>query len=53
LDLALGYNKNHSAALKNLRLVSELDGKPAVIPLKPAQNRWSKFRSKVAKIVGG
>jgi Flp pilus assembly protein TadD len=53
LDLALGYNKNHSAALNNLRLVSELDGKPAVIPLKPAQTRWSKFRSKVAKIVGG
>ena len=53
LDLALGYNKNHSAALNNLRLVSELDGKPAVIPLKPAQNKWGKFRSKVAKIVGG
>jgi Flp pilus assembly protein TadD len=53
LDLALGYNKNHAAALNNLRLVSELDGKPAVIPLKPAQTKWSKFRSKVAKIVGG
>jgi Flp pilus assembly protein TadD len=53
LDLALGYNKNHAAALKNLRLVSELDGKPAVIPLKPAQTKWGKFRSKVAKIVGG
>jgi tetratricopeptide (TPR) repeat protein len=53
LDLALGYNKNHAAALNNLRLVSELDGKPAVIPLKPAQTKWGKFRSKVAKIVGG
>jgi Flp pilus assembly protein TadD len=53
LDLALGYNKNHSAALNNLRLVSELDGKPAVIPLKPSQTKWGKFRSKVAKIVGG
>jgi Flp pilus assembly protein TadD len=53
LDLALGYNKNHAAALNNLRLVSELDGKPAVIPLKPAQTKWSKFRSKLAKIVGG
>jgi tetratricopeptide (TPR) repeat protein len=53
LDLALGYNKNHAAALNNLRLVSELDGKPAVIPLKPAQTKWGKFRSKMAKIVGG
>jgi Flp pilus assembly protein TadD len=53
LDLALGYNKHHAAALNNLRLVSELDGKPAVIPLKPAQTKWGKFRSKVAKIVGG
>lgn len=53
LDLALGYNKTHAAALNNLRLVSELDGKPAVIPLKPARTKWSKFRSTLAKIVGG
>lgn len=53
LDLALGYNRNHAAALNNLRLVSELDGKPAVIPMKPVQTRWSKFRSAVLKLVGG
>ena len=56
LDLALGYNKNHAEALKNLRLVSELDGKPAVIPLKPVQSKWSRFKSKMSKladIVGG
>ena len=53
LDLALGYNKNHAAALNNLRLVSKLDGKPAVIPLKPAQTKGGKFRSTIAKIVGG
>lgn len=53
LDLALGYNKTHAAALNNLRLVSELDGKPAVIPLRPARTKWSKFRSTLAKIVGG
>ena len=33
IDIALGYNQQHSAALKNLRLVSELDGKPAEINL--------------------
>ena len=36
LDLALGYNRTYPAALNNLRLVSELDGKPASIPAKPA-----------------
>ena len=39
LDLALGYNKSHAAALSNLKLVSELDGKPAVIPMKPRENQ--------------
>lgn len=53
LDAALGYNKNHAAALKNLRLVSELDGKPAAIPLKPVRTKWGKFRSTLAKMVGG
>jgi hypothetical protein len=53
LDLALGYNKDHPAALANLKLVSELDGKPAVIPIKPVQTKWSRFRSTIAKIVGG
>jgi tetratricopeptide (TPR) repeat protein len=53
LDLALGYNNKHAAALNNLRLVSELDGKPAVIPLKPVQSKWSRFKSKISKIVGG
>ncbi|HTM50240.1 MAG TPA: tetratricopeptide repeat protein [Bryobacteraceae bacterium] len=53
LDLALGYNKSHAAALSNLKLVSELDGKPAVIPLKPIRSGWSKFFSAVFKVVGG
>jgi len=53
LDLALGYNKSHAAALSNLKLVSELDGKPAVIPIKPVRTKWGKFRSAVLKVVGG
>jgi hypothetical protein len=53
LDLALGYNRSHTAALTNLKLVSELDGKPAVIPIKPVGTKWSRFRSAVAKIMGG
>jgi len=53
LDLALGYNKTHAAALNNLKLLSELDGKPAVVPVKPARTRWGKFRSAVVKVMGG
>ncbi len=41
---ALGYNRTHSAALANLKLVSELDGKPAIIPAAQARKsmaaRW-------------
>jgi tetratricopeptide (TPR) repeat protein len=53
LDLALGYNKGHAAALSNLKLVSELDGKPAAIPVKPVSTRWGKFRTAVRKAMGG
>ncbi|MEO7653559.1 MAG: hypothetical protein ABIZ80_24130 [Bryobacteraceae bacterium] len=54
IDLALGYNRTHTAALNNLRLVSELDGKPAVIPLKQAQKRWDRIRVAVKRaVVGG
>lgn len=44
LDLALGYNKSHQAALKNLKLVSQLDGKPAVLPIKSIQERRARHR---------
>ena len=53
LDVALGYNKDNAAALNNMKLLSELDGKPAVIPIKPVRTRWSKFRSAVLKAMGG
>lgn len=44
LELALGYNKSHSAALNNLKLVSALDGKPASVPPKPVRKRWARVR---------
>ena len=44
LDLALGYNKSHSAALRNLELVGRLDGSPASLELlKPQDTRWRRF----------
>ncbi|MGH9718784.1 MAG: hypothetical protein ACRD8O_01110 [Bryobacteraceae bacterium] len=53
IDLALGYNKRHPAALRNLRVVSQLDGKPAVLPIKPVQSRWGKIRAAIVKAVKG
>ena len=39
LDIALGYNKSHPAALKNLELVSRLDGKPAAVAATAPESR--------------
>lgn len=44
LDSALDYNRSHAAALANLRLVSELDGKPAEISI----HRHKRSRGPVA-----
>jgi Flp pilus assembly protein TadD len=44
---ALGYNRTHSAALANLKLVSELDGKPAIVPVAASPKGWT-ARWKVA-----
>jgi tetratricopeptide (TPR) repeat protein len=54
LDLALGYNRAHPAALKNLELVGRLDGKPATLQVKPlAATRWKRFESSVRKLFVG
>ena len=45
LEIALSYNKAHSAALHNLELVSRLDGKPATISAKPAESRWERLKA--------
>ena len=51
LDVALGYNRQHPAALKNLQLVSRLDGTPATMILTPATgSRWTRFRSSFLKL---
>lgn len=45
LNLALGYNRAHSAALSNLRLVSQLDGKPATVEIQPPPVRRSALKA--------
>jgi Flp pilus assembly protein TadD len=49
LDIALGYNRSYPAALSNLKLVSELDGKPASITPKPVQSRWGRLKTGLRK----
>jgi Flp pilus assembly protein TadD len=53
LEIALGYNKSHPAALHNLELVSRLDGKPAVIDTKPPESAWERFKAGLMRLWGG
>jgi Flp pilus assembly protein TadD len=54
IDAALGYNRQHSAALTNLALVSRLDGKPAEIVLPArAEGRWIRARKTWKRLWGG
>lgn len=43
LEIALGYNKAHEAALRNLQLVSELDGRPFAVNTRSAHSKWKRF----------
>jgi Flp pilus assembly protein TadD len=53
IDIALGYNRRHAAALANLQLVSRLDGKPAALPMKPLQSRWGRIWVSLRRAAGG
>ena len=44
LEIALSYNNAYPAALKNLELVSRLDGHPATLAVKPAESRWQRWK---------
>ena len=54
LDLALSYNKAHSAALRNLELVASLDGNPATLTRsEPVETRWQRFNAGLRKLFVG
>jgi Flp pilus assembly protein TadD len=53
LQLALGYNKTHPAALKNLELVSRLDGRDATLPAPPRVTRWKRFTTGFVRFILG
>jgi Flp pilus assembly protein TadD len=44
LNIALGYNKAHAAALKNLELVSRLDGNPVAMPANASDTWWQRWK---------
>src|ERR1019366_5060383 len=44
LEIALSYNNAYPAALKNLELVSRLDGHPPTLAVKPAESRWRRWK---------
>ena len=50
LEISLGYNRNLPAALKNLELVSRLDGNPAFLPGKPDQTGWERWKAGFKKL---
>ncbi len=54
LEIALGYSRNHPAALANLRLIAELDGRGTDVELRQApRSGWSRFWSGVWRILAG
>jgi Tfp pilus assembly protein PilF len=54
IELALGYNQQHSAALKNLQLVSQLDGKGVEIALPAhAGGRFGRMHAAWVRFLGG
>ena len=56
LDLALSYNRAHSAAIRNLELVARLDGSPATLSGKAfdaRDTRWQRFRIGLRKLFVG
>jgi tetratricopeptide (TPR) repeat protein len=53
LDLALSYNRAHPAAMRNLELVSRLDGSPATLQAKQLDTRWQRFRIGLRRLFVG
>src|SRR5437764_712102 len=53
LVIALGYNRTHPAALKNMELLSRLDGKPVLVSAKAVENRKDRWKSGFKRLFVG
>jgi tetratricopeptide (TPR) repeat protein len=52
LQIALQYNQANSVALKNLQLLSSLDGKSVMVLAKTQVTRWTRWKFGVGRIFG-
>jgi tetratricopeptide (TPR) repeat protein len=53
LAVALGYNKSHPAALRNLQLVAQLDGQASELGPGSAESRWIRWKTGFKKLFVG
>jgi Flp pilus assembly protein TadD len=57
LEVALGYNKAHSAALKNLELLARLEGQPATLRGEQGETGrptgWSRWKAGIKRLFVG
>jgi Flp pilus assembly protein TadD len=53
LSIALGYNRALSAALRNMQLVSRLDGNEATLPGRASDTRWERWKAGFKRLFVG
>ena len=53
LAIALSYNNSHPAALRNVALLSQLDGKPAALQVRSEETRWERWKSGFRRLFVG
>jgi len=53
LRIALGYRKDHPAALSNMLLLSQLDRQPFAVPANAPASNWKRFTGGVKKVFLG
>jgi tetratricopeptide (TPR) repeat protein len=53
LAIALGYNKSHPAALRNVALLSQLDGRPSAVQVRSDDTRWDRWKAGFKRLFVG
>jgi len=53
LEIALGYNRAHPAAFRNLELVSRLDGSSATMPSSQIKTSWERWKAGFIRLFVG
>jgi tetratricopeptide (TPR) repeat protein len=53
LTIALSYNRSHPAAVRNLALLSQLDGAPASFDPTGEDSRWSRMKTGIKRLFVG